>query len=202
MVEVRFSEEKMQTIDEDRGYLQAVLPELPDFLLSKDLYWPAGPRRTGPSRAQFAQLSLGNVRLAEIRLRTASQAAQDIALAASVDQMNERWRSNWSKKAAFEYSSRLRMWKDRLDELIRDPSPAFYRYEVRLRVILMLLQGDVLAGIPIQDLEYLSGLDARLRGASVTADFIWEPALQPGFPDIDYWYLYRALISPKGGPNG
>ena len=79
---------------------------------------------------------------------------------------------------------------------------AFYRYEVRLRVILALLEKDLLTGVSIQEQEYLSGLDARLRGASVGAGFVWDPLIQPGFPEVEYWYLYRALISPKGGKNG
>lgn len=183
----------MQTIEEERAYLEAVLPELPDFLLSKDIYWPAGPRITGPSRSQFAQLSLGNIRLAEARLKASGASASNADLIAAIDQINDRWRSNWSKKAALEFSGRLRMWKDRLEELLRDPSPVYYRYEVRLRVILALLAEDVLAGIPLQEQEYLAGLDARLSGASVKAGFIWEPAQQAGFPEETYWYLYREL---------
>ncbi len=192
----------MQTIDEDRRYLEVVFPELPNFLLSQDLFWPAGPSLTGRSGSKLMQLSLGNIRLAEARLKAASQAARDIELINSIDDLNSRWRSNWSKKAGLEYSSRLRMWKERLEELIKDPSPAFYRYEVRLRVILALLEKDLLTGVSIQEQEYLSGLDARLRGASVGAGFVWDPLIQPGFPEGEYWSLYRALISPKGGKNG
>lgn len=192
----------MQTIDEERAYLEAVLPELPDFLLSKDIYWPAGPRITGPSRSQFAQLSLGNIRLAEARLVAGSSLELHADLIAAIDQLNDRWRSNWSKKAALEFSSRLRMWKDRLEELLRDPSLAYYRYEVRLRVILALLADDLLAGVPLQEQEYLAGLDARLKGASVKAGFIWDPAQQAGFPEETHWYLYRELKSPQGVLNG
>ncbi len=192
----------MQTINEERTYLEAVLPELPDFLLSKDIYWPAGPRFTGPSRSQFAQLSLGNIRLAEARLKAGNPPALHADLIAAIDQLNARWRSNWSKKAALEFSSRLRMWKDRLEELVRDPSAAFYRYEVRLRVILALLADDLLAGIPLQEQEYLAGLDARFRGASVKTGFIWDPAQEAGFPEETFWYLYRELKSPQGAPDG
>ena len=177
----------MQTIDEERAYLEAVLPELPDFLLAKDIYWPAGPRITGPSRSQFAQLSLGNIRLAEARLVAGSSLELHADLIAAIDQLNDRWRSNWSKKAALEFSSRLRMWKDRLEELLRDPSTAYYRYEVRLRVILALLADDLLAGIPLQEQEYLAGLDARLKGASVKAGFIWDPVQQAGFAEDTHW---------------
>lgn len=192
----------MQTIDEERAYLEAVLPELPDFLLSKDIYWPAGPRITGPSRSQFAQLSLGNIRLAEARLVAGSSLELHADLIAAIDQLNNRWRSNWSKKAALEFSSRLRMWKDRLEELLRDPSTAYYRYEVRLRVILALLADDLLAGIPLQEQEYLAGLDARLKSASVKAGFIWDPVQQAGFAEETHWYLYRELKSPQGALNG
>ncbi|TLN24844.1 hypothetical protein FDZ74_02720, partial [bacterium] len=125
----------MQTIDNDRAFLESSLPELPDFLLSNDLYWPAGTARG----SNQPRLSLGNLRLAAARLKAASGDPRDGALIAGIEAVFSKWRSNWARKAALEYSSRLRQWEDRLGELISDPSEAIYHYEIRVRVILELL---------------------------------------------------------------
>lgn len=188
----------MQTINADRVFLETILPELPDFLLSKELYWLVGAR-SGVSQANFPQLSLGNVRLAEARLKVGSTSSADAGLFDSIGKLYQKWRSNWSRKAGLEYSNRLKLWKDRLDELIREPSPAVYRYDVRLRVILALLEDDLLSGIPVQEQDYLSGLDARLRASSTETNFIWDAAIQAGFPADRFWYLYRMLQIPSGG---
>lgn len=191
----------MQTINDDRVFLETVLPELPDFLLSKELYWLIGAR-SGVSQANFPQLSLGNVRLAEARLKAGSTTATDAGLFVSIDQLYQKWRSNWARKAGLEFTNRLKLWKDRLVELLGNPSPAIYRYDVRLRVILALLEDDLLSRLPIQEQEYLSGLDARLRATSIQTDFIWDASIQAGFPADRFWYLYRAIQIKSGSQHG
>lgn len=187
----------MQTTNDDRVFLETILPELPDFLLSKEIYWPVRVR-PGVSQANLPQLSLGNVRLAEARLKAAGLGQADAGLITGIDQLFARWRSNWSKKAGVEYSNRLKLWKDRLEELLGDSSAAIYRYDIRLRVILALLEEDMLSGPAIPEQQFLSALDARLRAASIEADFVWDPSIQAGFPMEPYWYLYRG-IQARGG---
>ncbi|GAP15123.1 hypothetical protein LARV_02904 [Longilinea arvoryzae] len=184
----------MPTIKEDRAFLKSALAELPDFLLSNEIYWPL-EGRGGISNGNLSRLSLGSVRLAAARLLAVHEEAGDADLIAQIDRIFEKWRSNWAKKAALEYSGRLKLWKDHLDELLADPSRAIYRYEIRSRVILDLLQVDMLAEPRAQEQEYLAGLDARLRGASLEDDFVWEPELQAGFPRDRFWFLYRSLRS-------
>ena len=188
--------------EHDLTYVRLAIPDLEEFLLSKEIFWPLPSAPTQIGQPGLEQLSLGLLRLSVARLQAEPENEEATQLAAQMVDVRGRWRSNWSKKAALEYSSRLRMWKDRLEELLRDPSLAYYRYEVRLRVILALLADDLLAGIPLQEQEYLAGLDARLKGASVKAGFIWDPAQQAGFPEETHWYLYRELKSPQGVLNG
>ncbi len=182
----------MPKIEEDRAFLNGALFELSDFLLSKDIFWPM-ERRAERSAGNPSRLSLGNIRLATARLAAAGESAEDTNLILEIDRIFEKWRSNWSKKAALEYSSRLNLWKEILDELIADPSRAVYRYEIRSRVILELLQDDMLVQPPVHEQDFLAGVDDRLRGASEEGDFIWEPELQAGFPREQYWFLYRGL---------
>ncbi len=187
----------MQTIDGDRAFLENSLPELQDFLLSNDLYWPAGTARGAHAGANMPRFSLGNLRLAAARLGAASGDLHDGDLIAGVEGVFTKWRSNWARKAALEYSSRLRLWEDRLNELISDPSEAIYRYEIRIRVILELLRGDLLVEPPRQEMALLEGLDTRHRAASMETGFIWDTELQKAFPPEPYWFLYRTIRSHR-----
>ena len=183
----------MQSIDVDRAFLESGLAELPDFILSKEIYWPISIKPNRNFASNLPQLSLGNIRLASARMQAGQPLGEDAELIGAIDQIFTKWRSNWAKKATAEYSSRLNLWKDRLSELISDPSQAIYRYEIRLRVILDFLKDDLLVEPAQQQIELLSGLDARLQAATILSEFIWDPAIQNGFPQERFWYLYRSL---------
>jgi len=183
----------VQSVDVDRVFLENSLIELPDFILSKEIYWPIGIQGSRQIASKLPQLSLGNIRLASARLVAGQNASEDAHLISAIDQVFTKWRSNWAKKAALEYASRLNLWKDRLAELISDPSQAIYRYEIRLRVILDFLKEDLLLEPPRPQGELLAGLDARLQAATIASDFIWDSEIQDGFPPERFWYLYRSL---------
>lgn len=182
----------MQKIDEDRAFLISALRELPDFLLSKDIYWPVDAQPRGQKTSRLPQMSLGNVRLASARLR-----GRDADLVAGIDHLFDKWRSTWAKKAALEYSNRLKLWEGLLEELIDDPSEAIYRYQIRTRVILELLLADLLKEPPQHELDLLAGLDARLRAESIESEFIWAGEIQATFPPERFWYLYRSIQKQK-----
>jgi len=183
----------VQSVEVDRFFLESSLSELPDFILSKEIYWPIGIQGGGKFASQLPQLSIGNIRLASARLIAGHNAGEDAQLVSAIDQIITKWRSNWAKKAALEYANRLNLWEDRLAELIGDPSQAIYRYEIRLRVILDLLKEDLLLEPPQPQGELLAGLDARLQAATIASDFIWDSEIQNGFPGERFWYLYRSL---------
>ncbi|HWQ04965.1 MAG TPA: hypothetical protein VN452_06385 [Longilinea sp.] len=183
----------MQSVDVDRAFLESSLTELPEFVLSKEIYWPIGIQPNRIFASNLPQLSIGNIRLASARLVAGKDSGKDAQLISAIDQVFTQWRSNWAKKAALEYSSRLNLWKDRLAELISDPSQAIYRYEIRLRVILDLLQDDLLLEPSQTQVDLLAGLDARLQASTILSEFIWDPDIQDGFPKERFWYLYRSL---------
>ena len=67
----------------------------------------------------------------------------------------------------------------------------YYQHEVRLRVLLELLQ-------PHADPEDIDGyelapMDAFLRGMLKRGEFLWDIALKPGFPVDEYWFLWGSL---------
>jgi hypothetical protein len=62
------------------------ITRLQDFLLSKELFWPAGTQHgRRESVANLPQLSLGNIRLATARLLAKNENINDAALAGRID---------------------------------------------------------------------------------------------------------------------
>lgn len=179
----------MPTSDNDRAYLESALPDLADFLLSREIYWSI-EKCHDPS---LTQLSLGNIRLVCARLMACPDHAKDAALLEGVDAIYTRWRSTWARKAASEYSHRLHLWQDRLNDLIKDPVVVFCRYEIRIRVILELLRVDLLVEPPRHEQDLLAELDALLSASSISGPFLWDARLQDGFPPDRFWFLYRAI---------
>jgi hypothetical protein len=78
-----------------------------------------------------------------------------------------------------------------LQEIRRDPEEHldYYRYEVRVRVLISLLHADIKEIEPAQQ-ERIDGLDILLRAFFNPGDFIWEPELAIGFPPDPFWYLW------------
>ncbi|MBN2147721.1 MAG: hypothetical protein JW726_10050 [Anaerolineales bacterium] len=187
----------MPSIDSDLRYFRAGLLALEDYLLSDELYWPIDviPPAGEPA---YPRLTLGNLLLTQARLLSRSLSFQQDAdltrLLSEFEVLNTCWRVAWEKKAYSSVRSRLNMWRNYLEEFRQDPEAHAdrYAYEVRLRVILHLLLPYALAITPAEQ-EMLNGLDKILGAALVTGDFIWEPALESGFPRMDYWYLYGYL---------
>lgn len=190
----------MADIQKDLDFLQAAIPDLQEYVLSKDLYWPLRLTATTPGSRQTPQLTLGNLALSRARLSAGllspeQQAAYQRAVQA-IDALKQEWRSNWSKKAAHEYSSRLNLWQQYLRELRGDPRQqgAYYANEVRNRAILALLSPDLLDGIPQQAPDQLQMLDGILRGLTEAGPFLWEPEVAGAFPQDAYWFLY---VTPR-----
>jgi hypothetical protein len=192
----------MPAPDYDRRYVEAVLPDLHDYLLVNEIYWPvrSAARRGEPP---FPQFTLGNLllslrRLGARRMPTAEQ-AEAARLQTEVDLIRNRWRVAWENKAGREFTARLRLWRDFLEELREEPSRHAdrYAYEVGRRVILNLLVNET-SQIPPAERELLSGLDGLLRAIFMPGDFIWETDLQRGFPAEEYWFLYGGvqILSP------
>lgn len=183
--------------EKDWEFLKAAAPELQDYLLSQELYWPSPLfTRGGMASGEFS-LTLGNVLLSLQRLRALTLPEADQKrleeLAAQVEAVRNRWRSNWGKKAQQEFKARLALWRNYLDDL-RGNVERFhssYANAVRWRAILHLLNAEVNT-LSLPENETLAGLDGRLRAITSSGSFVWEAELQQGFPPEPYWFLYRA----------
>lgn len=170
----------------DLAFLQAGLPELKTYLLSKELYWPLSARGI-----QLPRLTLGGLLLALERCRARGAAIS--ALETRLEAERTRWRAAWEARASREFEARLTLWEHFwMDyQAAPDQHADAYPQEVRYRVMLHLLAGELPA--PPASAPALAGLDARLKAALLPAGFLWEPEIQPSFPPGVYWYLYGKL---------
>ncbi len=168
----------------DALYLKAGLEELESYLLSGEVYWPLG-------RSSLPRLTLGNLLLSRLRLK--ARGLLSAAEEARLEEQRFRWRIAWEKKVQREFRSRLRLWKNYLEDYSETPS-AFasdYPQEVRQRAILELLQAEL--ATPLPETLLLGQLDDHLRTVFIPGPFLWEADLQPAFPKETWWYLYGRL---------
>jgi hypothetical protein len=108
-----------------------------------------------------------------------------------LQEIRQQWQVAWGQKAAREFTARLRLWRDFLEEYRKQPKANLdrYAYEVNRRVTLQLLSSDA-EGTPDEELELLNGLDELLRAVFIPGQFVWDDELKASFPENPYWYLY------------
>jgi hypothetical protein len=187
----------MPSIEYDLNYLQAGLEDLEGYLLSKELYWPidasAPPGETPYPRMTLGNLFLARTRLSGRRLSTAERAQLD-HLTKRMQEIRQQWLVAWGQKSLREFSARLRLWRDFLEEYRHNPAENLdrYAYETNRRVILDLLFSEA-EEKPAEEVELLAGLDELLRAAFKPGKFIWSDKLKSSFPESTYWYLYGTL---------
>lgn len=193
----------MSTGEYEIRYLRAGVEALEDYLLSNELYWPIGV--SAPSGARpYPRLTLGGLLLSQKRAHalslTPEQRTELARLDERIDTARARWRVAWGNKSARGYSARLKLWRDFLEEYRAHPGDNYdrYAYEVRLRVMLHLLEPEARDAeegkmIDRAEFELLDGLDQLLRAVFVPGEFIWDPKLASTFLPQPYWYLYGEL---------
>lgn len=187
----------MKSFTYDLGYLRAGLELLEAYLLAEDVFWPmdASPPEGEP---EYPRLTLGGMLLAEARLKayplSQAQEPERQRVLVELEHVRTKWRVNWERKARHSLTVRLRMWADYIEEYRSNPqdNAGRYRYEVRLRAMLELLESESGEMQPVEG-EILSGLDRYLKSELEIGDFIWEPEIKSGFPPETYWYLYGKL---------
>lgn len=177
-------------------YLRATAELLERYLLSDDLYWQLDGRRL--SGELFPSLTLGGILLARKCARTLVEETSDSAefwqIEAQIENVRTKWGLAWEKKATREFSSRLNLWRDFLEEFKRDPENNIdrYPYEVGRRVMLSLLLGETHLISPAER-GLLDLLDHFLNSRLIPTGFIWDRRLEAAFPKDQYPYLYGLL---------
>jgi hypothetical protein len=172
----------MTSAEQDIRFLTEGLPQLQDYLLSNELYWPLSN--------SLPRLTPGSVLLTLERLDV-TRPDEARKFRAELEPMRARWRVAWEKKAAREMVNRLRLWSQYLSDYQNDPvSAGSYPTEVRGRTILQLLLPEVPEA---PEKAVLAELDAMLKARLVFGEFAWEADLQEVFPMTDFWFLYGKL---------
>ncbi len=182
----------MKSLDKDWAYLRIAIPDLQDYLLSPELYWQLS------GAGGMLQLTIGNLLLSQKRLKSFdwpdAQRSELMKLSGELQQVRQRWRANWMKKAGVEFSARLKLWGSYLSQQSnsqKDASPA-YSQQVRLRAILVLLSGEIQSPGP-GDIEQLAAFDQLLHRLAKPGPFVWENEISSGFDRDQYWFLYLSL---------
>ncbi|MFQ5615705.1 MAG: hypothetical protein ACE5GO_04500 [Anaerolineales bacterium] len=189
----------MPSFEYDFRFLQAGIPELKSYLLSNKIYWSLGARAPH-GEPPYPRMTLGWLLLGRARgqgwqaggLPAPRSNAFD-RLGRELDTVRTRWRVAWENKAAREFSARLRLWTNFVNEYRGGNGHARrYPYEVQRRAMLDLLASEA-REIPRAELDLLKGVDSFLRTALRAGGFVWDEGMSAGFPQDAYWYLYGKL---------
>jgi hypothetical protein len=188
----------MASYQDDLAFLGEATPDLQQYILSDDVFWPLRRTAAASGGRQTPQLSIGFLAFAQRRLSEASEGEQaDLAkLEAQIAEVREAWRANWARKAAQEYGARINLWQQYLRELRGEPSQqsAYYAAEVRQRTILTLLEAEMFDdSLPAHQVEQRNMLDSILRGLTQAGPFVWDEALSSAFPRDPFWFLYVTI---------
>jgi hypothetical protein len=156
--------------EKDQQYLTAGVPQLQDYLLSGQLYYPLS--------LSLPQLTLGGILLSLKRMGT-----QASKFEAQVEAIRSKWRSAWDAKSSREIKARSELWMNYLSEYRDDPKAGvrLYPQNVRYRAMMSLLG-------KIED-----DADVFLKSVFREGKFVWEEECAPNFPREIFWYLYGTL---------
>jgi len=180
-------------MQQDWFLVWAAVDELEEYLLSPVLHWPLPKRKNGVRLGDLPRLTPGNLCLAKARLSVQSELDENQGYRQTIeriDQICNRWRVNWGKKAEQEFCERLRLWKAYIEELEEEqPGRADYVVQVRTRTILELLRNEILRVNPDEE-KLLGQLDEQVRLLCSQVSFVWEDRFIKAFPENRFWYLY------------
>jgi hypothetical protein len=154
----------------DSRYLSAGVPQLENYLLSKELYYPL--------TMELPQLTLGGVLLSVARLGTQAAKFEE-----QIKTVRLKWQAAWDAKTNREIKARSELWANYLAEYREDPKSEAHLYfqNVRYRTMLRLMG-------KIDDVT-----DVFLRSVIKEGRFIWEEECAPNFPYEPFWFLYGNL---------
>lgn len=154
----------------DSQYLSAGVPELENYLLSKELYYPLS-------------LSLPQLTLGGILLSLARMGKQAIQFEEQVEAVHSKWQAAWDVKSSREVRARSELWINYLAEYRADPKMGvrLYSQNVRYRAMLGLL------GKTEDD------SDAFVKSVFREGKFVWEEECAPNFSRETFWYLFGTL---------
>lgn len=186
----------IERLRQDAAVLAAMAEQMPAYLDSDTLFWPA-PRGGMPA------LTLGGYLLREHRLLALAgwlSPEEQAQVSAAMTQFNQALGNRvvrFEQKAHTELEARLRQWEESLKDMERGTfdRTSNYANAVETRAVIQALLDRLsmppyrLEGRPAQ---HLATLDTRLRNNFRPGDFIWPDEWAAAYPRSDYWWLYGA----------
>ena len=174
----------MKNTAQDIRFFAEAMPQLQDYLLSNELFWPLS--------GSLPRLTPGCILLTMARM-SVFQPVEAQRLGIQLKVVRAKWHSAWEKKVIREIGNRTRLWAQFLSDYKNSPEQnvASYANEVRSRTILQLLLKEYLVAPEKPDLDQC---DSILSSCLVTGAFLWDAELQVVFPADDFWFLYGKLF--------
>ncbi|MBC8099431.1 MAG: hypothetical protein H7Y11_08305, partial [Armatimonadetes bacterium] len=125
---------------------------------------------------------------------TDKQREQLATLTRQHDAVRQEWRHHYEGKLVWEANSRLDAMAHFFEECAQDPKlcARVYLPEVlRRTTVAEILPALEALTTDITDIKRKAQrTDARLRRVIQPATFVWSSALQPAYPQADFWWMY------------
>lgn len=174
----------MEETDKDLRFLSDGIEDLPQYLSSKNLFWPLGQSAT--------PLTIGNLLFSLRRLLSKSQDSSVYHdLEQKLDQVKASNRALFQQKEQEELGSRVREWANSVDDWQENGADvASLRIDLRNRAVLELILAD-LESTDIKTTLQIETIDGKFEKMTEPGGFIWEAGLEKGFPREPFWFLWR-----------
>jgi hypothetical protein len=175
----------------DLAYLQLALPDLKNYVQSRELYGALPYER----HHSIPPLTIGNVLLAMRRIEGWADLETCIPLKKEIEIVKEPNFTIWRRKVAREFSSRLAalsVWLEQEPEVRQQGYTDF----LHNRAVLTLLQQEIEAS-KLAEFDQLQALDQRIQTLLEPAGFQWETEIEKAFPIETFWFLYRKMSEAR-----
>jgi hypothetical protein len=166
---------------EDHQILLAAVEELTHYLHSTALQWKIQPPLV---------FTAGRIMLAQKRiLLVARDDPGNLKFIESINQVKLQNKAAWQRKIEQEIPYRKTIWQNMLKDYLDEGMDASYSAQITNRVMLALLISEADSVQPAIETS-LRELDEALKRVMPNGNFIWDAALEPGFNQSEFWYLY------------
>ncbi|MAS37036.1 MAG: hypothetical protein CL610_23755 [Anaerolineaceae bacterium] len=187
------------SIDQDLSEAETMVDGLETYLKGSELYTSVGGGFLAFGNQPTMTVGVLLMRLRRLHILEAQLNQQQREKLGSINhrhaQIRDEWRAHYEKKLLREAKSRLDSIRQYFADVNQNREAInIYQPEQFRRTVVQ----DVLGAM--KDMRILSAeldqkvaaVDAQLRVlANERTAFLWDPQLEPAYPEKDYWWLYR-----------
>jgi hypothetical protein len=186
--------------DRDLREAKAMVDTLVPYVYEDALY---GSIRTGLfGGGAMPALTIGALLMRLRRLEaiaerlSPTQRDQLSQISSAHEEVRAEWRQHYIEKLQREGASRLKAMATFFEECEETPRScaSLYLPEALRRTIVQEIARALASLDEPHDelLRTMRGVDSKLRRFTAPADFLWEDALIPAYPQAEFWWLYAA----------